>query len=235
MKSLNSKALFGFATAVMSGLFTIGIASAGVVDQYTGAVGPGLGTANVLELATPNPNNGPAYDPAAGAAGNPINIDKAFANVGVIDMTFHVSDSSGITSYSIDDVVSNLTNVNWTDYHIELGFGTGANFVQSAGALMFYQPPPSTSTDFATLNQGAYTIDWSNGMIAAGAVSRQFLFQFDVPDLAAAGAAADGYADPNGGGYTFTLRQYPTVPEPAGLAIAAGICAVLSLRNRQRS
>lgn len=229
-------------SVLVCGAWLAGVAPAGVIDAFDIAAGPGLGAANVLELATPAPNN----DNSDGSAPiNAINIDKRFDKFGYIDMQFIVSNSRGTTEYFIDDVVTNNSGVKWWDYHFELGFGLGAGFVTSnlTDFLDFDAPdrdPKPTSTDFTQLLHESNTIDWSKGMINffpnPGSVSRQFLLSIDVPDFSDEMPADAAIYDPAGAivGYAFTLRQYPT-PEPASMALAAvGLAALVALRARRR-
>lgn len=216
-------------------------ASAGVISSFDLSAGAGLGLANVLELASPDPNN----DNVAVLSRNLINIDKRFDHFGEIDMVFSVTNSDGTTEYWVDDVVTNNSGVKWYDYHFELGFGVGAAFVPSNlfDFLDFDAPdndPTPTSTDFQTLAHGSNEIGWSDGVIDfvpnPGSVSRQFLLSIDVPDYNLEIPESAIIRDPTGGiaGYHFTLRQYPT-PEPvtgvlAGLA-ALGVLIVRRLRG----
>ena len=200
-----------------------------IVDFSPPAVGGGLGVAAAPRVATPNPgNDNPA---GAGASPNVVEITKRFDHVAEIDMEFRVRNTGASTEYFFTDTVTNNTGVDWTDFHFELGFGTGANFVRS-GLLDFLDfdcpipgVPAPTSGVFARLAHHCNTIDWDMGVVKAGAMT-VFTFSIDTPDMLAAlfdnanppgpvPASAripnDGFGAFPNGGYRFTLREIPTV------------------------
>lgn len=170
---------------------------AGIVTAFGGAFGPGLDSMSFNNLGTPIPGN----DDFAGASPNWISVNqKAYNAVGVIDMVFIVEDSGGLTTeYILTEGVFNGTGVDWTDYHLELGFGTGVGFVPStAGDGLDFDAPDTNSpyafAPFATLTIGEDTIDAVDGVIVSGGF-HVFGFPIDVPD----------------GITEFTVRQFPTV------------------------
>ena len=160
-----------------------------IVDFSPPAVGGGLGVAAAPRVATPNPgNDNPA---GAGASPNVVEITKRFDHVAEIDMEFRVRNTGASTEYFFTDTVTNNTGVDWTDFHFELGFGTGANFVRS-GLLDFLDfdcpipgVPAPTSGVFARLAHHCNTIDWDMGVVKAGAMT-VFTFSIDTPDMLAA-------------------------------------------------
>lgn len=101
----------------------------------------------------------------------------------------------------------NGTGVDWTDYHVELGFGTGAGFVISppGDGLDFDAPDvdsPMQFSPFTTVVIGEDTIDAFDGIVPIGGFN-VFEFSIDVPN----------------GITEFTVRQYPTTaPVPVKAA-----------------
>jgi hypothetical protein len=178
-------------------------ASAGRITAFGGASGPGLASMSFNNFGTPAPAN----DDTAGASENWLSVNqKDYDNAAFIDMVFTVADSASgtTTEYIFTEGVNNGTGVPWTDYHIELGFGTGAGFVRSGpgDGLDFDAPDYNSPYDFspfATLTIAEDTIDAVDGLVPAGAFN-VFAFPIDVPD----------------GITEFTIRQYPTTePVPA--------------------
>ena len=177
-------------------------ASAGVVVAFGGASGPGLVSMSFNNLGTPSPGN----DNVVGTSPNWIAVNqKAFGSVGYIDMVFVVVDSGAapITEYVLTEGVDNGTGIDWTDYHLQLGFGTGAGFVPSGpgDGLDFDAPDYDSPFDFApftTVNPGEDGVDAYGGTFPTGAF-HVISFPFDVPN----------------GITEFTIRQYPTIsPTP---------------------
>ncbi len=139
---------------------------------------------------------------------------------------FNVNNSQGVTEYLLAEGVFNGTGVPWNDYHVELGFGTGAGFTLAnpAFGLQFDNTPPPSSSNFPSTALAAEKLDFSNGLIPA-ASGLSLSYTIDVPDSATAGS------------YQFTLRQFPSlVPEPGTFVLAAiGIVGFgLAVRTRAR-
>ena len=172
-------------------------ASAGVVTAFGGASGPGLASMSFNNLGSPSIGN----DDVAGPSPNWIAVNqKAFGAVGYIDMVFIVEDFGvPTTEYILSEGVHNGTGIDWTDYHIELGFGTGASFVPSApgDGLDFDAPDynsPVVFAPFTTLIVNEDTIDAMDGLVPNGTF-HVWGFPIDVPN----------------GITEFTIRQYPTI------------------------
>jgi uncharacterized protein (TIGR03382 family) len=115
--------------------------------------------------------------------------------------------------------------MDWTDYHIQLGFGLGADFVPSppGDGLDFDFGPPTTSpfsfAPFTTVIVGEDDIDAFGGTILSPSFTSPFVFHVDVPD----------------GITSFTVRQFPTtdfVPEPGTMTMA--LLGSLALIRRRR-
>ncbi len=195
---------------------------AGVVVSFGGASGPGLATMSFNNILTPSPQN----DDVAGTSPNTIRVNqKAYDTVDYIDMVFEVSSPvpGGDTEYDFGEGVDNGTGVPWTDYHVQLGFGTGAGFVLSTpgDGLDFDAPDLNSLFDFfpftsVAITQDELTVD--GGIFPSGDFN-VFRFPIDVPD----------------GISWFTVRQFPTttVPEPATMSLVAmGALGMIVRRKR---
>ena len=210
-------------------------ARAGVITAASFVSLPGSSTGSLGPVgATPSPNN----DNATSASPNAIPYSIVFNTLGTAEFEFQVAASGGTTEYLFSTPgplpVVNNTGVTWADYHFELGFGTGANFVRSSGLdlLDFDMPdadPAPTATIFTILDHQDDTIDWSGGTVPSiGSV--RFVFAIDVPD---------GLENVNPSGLNrFTLRQTPTVAPVAEattlLMMTAGVAVVVRARRRRR-
>jgi PEP-CTERM motif len=184
---------------------------AGTVDSFLGW-SSGVASVAFDFINTPAPNN----DDVAGPSSNVIRItQKNYVHLGPVDLLFSVVPSGGVTEYILSEGVANSTGVDWTDYHLQLGFGTGASFVPSVAGdgLDFDAPSFNTPADMSVFTSVTVTEDGIDGL---GGVYPAGYFDFfnvpiDVPD----------------GIEQFTVRQYPTrdfVPEPGSwiLALLAG-------------
>lgn len=204
-------------------------AQAGKITSFTTfgsehGTGPGLGSVfipAIVHLADNNDNQ-----TGGGSDDNNITVQvKRFDNPGYIDIEFHVADTGGVSEYSLVEFVDNniLPIVNWTQFHMYLGFGVGADFVISPSGddLDFdyndFDLPP-TSNAFSQVVMGEDQLVFYNGLHGSGA--QQYTFRIDVPD-----------GLPNG---RFTLRQVPIVPEPSTLVLTAlaAIGSFVVLRRR---
>ena len=172
-------------------------AMAGIIPAFGGASGPGLASMSYNNQETPSPGN----DDFVGASPNWIGVhQKAYDSIDYIDFLFIVEDY-GVTptEYILTEGVHNGTGVEWTDYHIELGYGVGGDFVLSGpGDGLDFDAPDQNSPyaflPFTTLTIGEDTIDAVDGIFPNGAFF-VMTFPIDVPN----------------GITEFTVRQYPTV------------------------
>jgi hypothetical protein len=178
---------------------------------------------------TPAPNN----DDAPSVNPNVFNA-SVFLNaggIGISDAEFNTSNSGGTTEYQFVQTFLNITGTAITGFHLELGYGTGANFVRSGALdlLDFDTPdltPGATGTPFSIVNQQSDTIDFSGATI--GQIGTMALrFRIDVPD-----------GLPNN---KFTLRGYaltgatpPAVPEPTSMMLLGTGLVGLVTRFRKR-
>ncbi|HEX4053336.1 MAG TPA: PEP-CTERM sorting domain-containing protein [Tepidisphaeraceae bacterium] len=187
-----------------------------------------LTTSAQAGLIIPGPYSsfGSAGNATATVISAPPNFDitsaaKSFTSVGPLDFQFVVTPSGGVTTYFVTEGVTNNTGVTWTDYHEQLGTGVDGNFVLGS-PVEFVVPPDLTYTNpsFPTRSVTTSDIDYTGGDVLPGqAIS--LTLSIVVPDI------------PTGGTYDFTLRQFPTVPEPATLGlIAVGSIGLLARRRR---
>lgn len=174
------------------------------------------------------PPSAPNNDNVVGPSPNTFFVlQKDYTAIGTVDLVFDVIDTGGTTEYAFIEGVSNSSGIDWSGYHIELGFGVGGSFVKSAAGdgLDFDAPFFDSTIDF---NPGAvffpgYTA-LEDDLIASGGIfpnlayAGNFVFHVDVPD----------------GITQFTLRQSPLpVPEPGTFVLTS--VGLLGLLMRRRS
>ncbi len=196
-------------------------AQAGVISSVNSVSGTGLGTVNIPAILTINPNNDNQV--GGGSEDNNITVPiKRFDHAGYIDIEFNVTASDGVTEYQVSETLDNNTGIDWSQYTMVLGFGTGANFVMSASGdgldfdAPFYDALP-TSGAFSNVSLSEDILVYSNGVHGSG--FEIYTLRIDVPD----------------GITQFTLRQFPTlVPEPATIALAVTSLLGLAMFARRR-
>ncbi len=163
-------------------------------------------------VITTNANND--NDSGANSSNNLSVSTQVLVNDSIIDLVFNVEPSSGTTEYTFKFFIDNNTNVDWSEFTFELGFGTGASFQRLSSlsnistTLDFDTPnrdPGVTSTIFSNVTHDSDRILFSNGTHSSGAVNYEI--HLDIPDL------PNGQTD-------FTLRQFATeIPEPSSLTL----------------
>jgi hypothetical protein len=211
-----------------------GTADAGVITVATqfgpnAGTGPGLGTVAVPAIVTTAQNND--NSPTPGAFDNNIVVPiKRFDFNDYIDIEFSVTPTQGVTEYQFFESVDNNTGVTWKSFTMILGYGVGANFVQSTvgDGLDFdfpnYDLAPTSSALPIVGTPNEDTLIFSGGFQGTGAETYQF--RIDVPDVTTL---------PPGFG-RFTLRQLPqAVPEPATLTLASLVLAGATLQRCRRT
>jgi hypothetical protein len=177
---------------------------------YTSIGTAGNGTASVL-------SDSPNFDIASAG--------KSFTSVGPLDFVFPVTytDNFSTVTYFVAEGITNNTTSTWSDYHEQIGNGSGEGFTLSSNPVTFVTPADLTysNTAFPDLSVSSDEIDYSGGAVAPGQAIN-LTFSITVPD-------GDGVSP-----YDFTLRQFPTVvPEPASFSlIALGSIGLLGRRKR---
>jgi hypothetical protein len=192
---------------------------------------PGFSTGSLGPIGgAPDPNNDNAVGPSANAIPSMVFLNT----FGTTEIELELQSSGGTTEYLFTQVLINNTGQTWTDYHFELGFGTGAAFARSSlfDDLDFDAPdadPPPVSSVFLVLNHGPDALDWSGGTVPA--VSTVFFsFAIDVPDALEAFHPL--------GLNRFTMRHTPTVvavSEPWTLLLIGAGLAAAAAKRRARS
>jgi hypothetical protein len=219
--------------ALLLGAFAASSASAGIILSGTPvAASPGLGSVTIPLILTVTPNNDNTAD--ANSNNNITIATKAFQHNDYIDIVFVVQPTAPFTNpgvateYRVVETIDNATGIDWKNYTMQLGFGTGAGFTTTATAdgLDFdtgtpgNDPPPSSTAMPTVSRPNDDTLLYSGGIHSS--IQQTYEFHLDVPNLA---------GDAN---YTFTLRQFPTpIPEPATVLLALSFLAVpVFLRRR---
>ena len=219
--------LFSFAAVSLATLTTT--AFAGEIIGINPVLDPGIFSIAGQGVTTTTLNN----DNVSTANDNTVFIlQKDYILDGFVDIVIDVQDTGGVTEYIVTENVQNSTTENWSGYRIELGFGTGADFMQSiAGDGLDFDTPDEDSpinfspglADFMTVSRPSEDeLVASDGDLLAGEFSgTDFVFHIDVPD----------------GIPSFTLRQRPIVgaaiPEPSS-STALLLLLSTTLLRRQR-
>jgi hypothetical protein len=193
-------------SAIPSAAATIGIGSTSLPGASTGTLGPVINT---------SPNN----DNSAGNSPNVVTYSIFQNTFGTIEVEFLATNSGGTTEYRFVQALFNTAGPTWQGYSLELGFGTGANFLRSGAGdgLDFDSPtldPAPNSNRFSTVNAGTDTLVFSGGAVNQFQTT-SLNFHIDVPDNL-------NQFNPSGQN-RFTLRQVAlltpggdtAVPEPS--------------------
>ncbi|MCP4004087.1 MAG: choice-of-anchor F family protein [bacterium] len=177
-----------------------------------------------------SPPVAPNNDNVAGSSLNSIFVtQKDYVAIGPVDLVFDLIDTGGVTEYVIVEGVQNNTGLDWSGYHIELGFGNGAGFVPSTpGDGLDFDSPDFDSPVFFDPSPGFFpsqivTVDdilAGGGIMPDFSFAGNFVFTVDVPD----------------GISSFTIRQSPiAVPEPSSTILGLlGLLGVLAYRRLER-
>jgi hypothetical protein len=223
---MNAKSLLTTSCFASLVILSVGPLQAGEIVSYTWS--SGVASVGLYFIAPPvSPNN----DDVAGASPNTIDIfQKDYVGIGPVDIEYTVIDSGdatgSVTEYIFSEGIQNGTGSDWSDYHIQLGFGVGADFVPSpSGDGLDFDAPdynsPFSFAPFTTVDVFEDDIDAYGGVITSPSFTFPFVFTIDVPD----------------GITKFTLRQYPTtdfIPEPSTLLLAClGFVGTFAGRRRR--
>jgi len=143
------------------------------------------------------------------------------------DVQFMVSNAAQTNFLAFSETVSNNTSQTWTDFHIRLGFGSGQNFIPSTSqdGLTFPIAPAPTSSGFNNLTRDSDNLNWDQGSVTNnvtfGFTTAIPNFNTNMPEQAITPCPAGQQAPC----YTFTLRETPSVPEPAS-GLLVGVAAI---------
>jgi hypothetical protein len=199
-----------------------------VTNNATGSLGPVGG----VPVAPNNDNTGTA-------SANVVPSNHFLFNTLPLDFEFTLENSGGTTEYRFTPSFLNInfTNLTWTQFSFELGFGTGAGFVRSGAGdgLDFDTPhgdPSAFSPMFSAVDHKEDSLFFSGGSV--GSIKpAAFFFAIDVPD----GLTAFNPYGMN----RFTVRITPNgapaptpVPEPGTMMLLGTGIAALVAKSRKR-
>jgi hypothetical protein len=228
MRSWANRTAAPFVLAVLA---TAAPAGADYLTGVTMSVGPG-GTVNGVGVA--NPMVPPPGNFNSGLNNtNTVTVSKTFmASLQPIDIVFNVAASNPAqTEYLFNETISNRTGATWTDFHWQLGFGSGANFVLAPAKTISFNLNNAEPEGIELTPSGAFeTKTFSANDIAASTVNGP-----GVPNNTSL-LAAFAIDIPTGlNRAQLTLREFATPEPPSLLLTGVGAAAALLLRVRRRA
>jgi hypothetical protein len=212
-------------------ILLIAAASPGGTIYHKYDVGAGAASGSISTGAPGNDDHvGPGVENP-----NQLYMEKWLYKMQPFDIVFGIEECCGDSEYFVTETVVNMSERPWFDYHFELGYLYGGEFVSSGDGdfLDFDQPhPPNPTFTSSVFTSMALTgdpdmVDWWDGVVMPGQ-SVTFTFSIDIPD----GDTLQHPLDM----LEFTLRQTPT-PEPGTVALTGlGLAGIgLWLLRRRRS
>src|SRR3954463_14373998 len=184
---------FALSVVLVIGVFAASTVSAGIILSGTPVAGsPGLGNVTIPLILTSTPNNDNTAD--ANSNNNITIATKAFQHNDYIDIVFVVQPTAPFTNpgvateYRVVEAVDNATGINWVNYTMQLGFGTGAGFTMTApgDGLDFdtgtpgNDPPPSSTAMPIVSRPNEDTLLYSGGIHSS--IQQTYEFHIDVPN-----------------------------------------------------
>lgn len=169
--------------------------------------------------------------------GSPIEISKTFDKICNMDIVFSVTNNPNpgqdLDLSMLRESVFNDTDITWTDFHMQLGFGFGSGFtpVPATCGVGFATLPVPKSDSFTEPGVSSGAIDWRGGTVPD---FRSVSFNFTLNVLDSSACIPVGSLQT--GGYSFTLRQTPTTdtPEPTTTLLLGTGLAGVAIKTRKR-
>jgi hypothetical protein len=193
------------------------------VGAVVATAGPGLGTVTVVNYGS-DPTKLNDDNTAGWPKTHFVSHDVSFAKTDYIDRVYRVNDTEGVTEFNFEDNIINGTANNWTTVQVQLGFGTGDNFIPAAAGELDFDWPDKDSglaTNGWAKVHDQYAIGYTAAVALAPGLSVKLFYSVDVPDYDPE-AMPGAYVEE--GVYQFTLRTIPG-PKPGGASPVRSMAA----------